>query len=88
MRGARRRVSAGRVCLVLLQMRAAMKTATNHKVHELKERQRAPLATPTDLSGVAVREAARALMVPGGEGHRHKHHATIATTRLFLVEDA
>ena len=42
-----------------------------------------------DVDGRVVRlRAGDALMVPGGEGHRHKHHATIATTRLFLVEDA
>ena len=32
--------------------------------------------------------AGDALMLPAGAAHRHKHHATIATTRLFLVEEA
>jgi len=31
--------------------------------------------------------AGDAVMLPGGAEHRHKHHATIATTRLFLVEE-
>ena len=31
--------------------------------------------------------AGDALMLPGGEQHRHRHHATIKTTRLFLVEE-
>jgi quercetin dioxygenase-like cupin family protein len=41
-----------------------------------------------DVDGRVVRlRAGDALMVPSGETHRHRHHATIATTRLFLVED-
>jgi quercetin dioxygenase-like cupin family protein len=31
--------------------------------------------------------AGDAVMLPGGAEHRHKHHATIAPTRLFLVEE-
>jgi len=31
--------------------------------------------------------AGDAVLLPGGAEHRHKHHATIATTRLFLVEE-
>jgi len=31
--------------------------------------------------------AGDAVMLPGGAEHRHKHHAKIATTRLFLVEE-
>src|SRR5206468_3578098 len=38
-----------------------MKTASPTKNHELKERQRAPLATPTNLPAAAVRDIAAAL---------------------------
>ena len=41
-----------------------------------------------NVDGRVVRlRAGDALMVPSGEEHRHRHHATIATTRLFLVEE-
>ncbi len=41
-----------------------------------------------DVDGQVVRlRAGDALMVPDGQEHRHRHHATITTTRLFLVED-
>jgi starvation-inducible DNA-binding protein len=40
-----------------------MKTATNHKSPDVKERQRAPLATPTDLSAAATRDISAALNV-------------------------
>jgi quercetin dioxygenase-like cupin family protein len=32
--------------------------------------------------------AGDALVIPNGEAHRHRHHTTIRTARLFLVEDA
>jgi starvation-inducible DNA-binding protein len=38
-----------------------MKTATANKMQELKQRQRAPLTTPTDLSEEAVRDIAGAM---------------------------
>jgi hypothetical protein len=41
-----------------------------------------------NVDGQVVRLCAGdALMLPGGEQHRHRHHATIKTTRLFLVEE-
>jgi len=41
-----------------------------------------------DVDGRVVRlRAGDALMVPDGQEHRHRHHATIATTRLFVVEE-
>jgi quercetin dioxygenase-like cupin family protein len=41
-----------------------------------------------NVDGRVVRlRAGDALMVPSGEAHRHRHHGTIATTRLFLVEE-
>jgi quercetin dioxygenase-like cupin family protein len=41
-----------------------------------------------NVDGRVVRlRAGDALLVPCGEQHRHRHHATIATTRLFLVEE-
>ncbi len=41
-----------------------------------------------NVDGSVVRlRAGDALVVPGGEEHRHRHHATIETTRLFLVEE-
>ena len=36
---------------------------------------------------VVTLRAGDALMLPGGQEHRHRHHATIKTTRLFLVEE-
>ena len=40
-----------------------------------------------DLDGAIIRfRAGDALAIPSGEAHRHRHHATIATTLLFLVE--
>jgi hypothetical protein len=42
-----------------------------------------------NVDGRVVRLAeGDALALPSGEAHRHRHHATIATTRLFLVEEA
>ncbi len=41
-----------------------------------------------NVDGRVVRlRAGDALMVPSGEAYRHRHHGTIATTRLFLVEE-
>jgi hypothetical protein len=41
-----------------------------------------------NVDGHVIRlRAGEALMVPSGPEHRHRHHATIATTRLFLVEE-
>jgi cupin domain len=41
-----------------------------------------------NVDGRMVRlRAGDAVMIPGGEQHRHRHQATIQTTRLFLVEE-
>ncbi len=41
-----------------------------------------------NFNGVIRRyKAGDGLLIPKGEQHRHRHHATIRTTKLFLVEE-
>jgi Cupin domain len=45
-------------------------------------------AIDIDVAGTVLRfRAGDGLFIPAGEEHHHRHHATLATARLFLVEE-